>query len=419
MTDSLNGVLTTLEIPQASELLTPHWQESLACLPDGPPRFLTRASIMGICCYGRLGAEAASLLCETAETIRESPALLRLAWHCARLVYEHLDYGADGMRQWPDLDHVLPERSGLFYLLIALDMIPRTRERHRELGVPEEITRANCTNLCVHAERHKFAMGRWGTQQRLLYWLRNHTTGELFRLGRFQYMIKPFRGQLCAYRHRGTGAIVALANNGVTYSQEGWMLRGEHAWAASFHEDDECVTGNPVSPLGHAVPEQARLDKREWQLALRTGDPVIEMHIPAGGGMTPERCIESMRMATEFFPRYFPERSFKGFCCTSWVFNPRFSTILAPDANIRLFEQEVYLHPVPSGRRDGLYFIFGTDDVDPATAARDTSIRRIMLEEIEAGRPLMTGGMFVLTEDLEHFGERFYRRHCPFEESLT
>ena len=419
MTDRLHEVLATLGIPQASELLAPHWQESLACLPDGPPRFLTRTSIMEICCYGGLGTEAAALLCETAETIRENPAFLRLAWHCSRLVYEHLDYGADGMRQWPDLDHVLSERSGLFYLLIALDMIPRTRERHRELGVPEEITRANCTNLCVHAERHKLATGRWGTQQRLLYWLRYHTTGELFRLGRFQYMIKPFRGQLSAYRHRGTGAVVALASDGVTYSQEGWMLRGEDTWAASFHEGDECVTGNPVSPLGHATQEEVRLDKREWQLALRTGDPVIEMHIPSGGGMTPERCIESMRMATEFFPRHFPERAFKGFCCTSWVFNPRFGTLLAPDANIRLFEQEVYLHPVPSGRRDGLYFIFGTDDVDPATAARDTSIRRVMLAEIEAGRPLMTGGMFVLTEDLERFGEQFYREHFPFEESLT
>ena len=135
--------------------------------------------------------------------------------------------------------------------------------------------------------------------------------------------------------------------------------------------------------------------------------------------MTPGRCIESMRLAIEFFSRHFPERSFKGFCCTSWVFNPRFSTLLAPDANIRLFEQEVYLHPVPSGRREGLSFIFGTDDVDPATAARDTSIRRVLVEEIEAGRPLMIGGMFILTEDLDRFGQQFYRKHLPFEKPQT
>jgi len=402
--------MVALGISQVSELLAPHWQESMASLRDEPPRFLSRTGIQEICRYSGLSAEAESLLCETAETVRENPALLRLAWHCSRLAFEHLDYGADELGQWPELDHVLPERSGLFYLLIALDMAPRTRARHQELGVAEEITRASCANLRVHAERHTLATGRWGTLPRLLFWLRYHTMGELFRLGRFQFMIRPFRGQLNAYRHRDTAAIVALANDGVRYSQEGWVLRGEDTWAASFHEDDGHITGNPVSPLGHATQEQVRLDRREWQLVLRTGDPLIEMHIPPGGGMTLERCIDSMHLATEFFPRHFPDRSFKGFCCTSWVFNPRFSTILAPDANIRLFEQEVYLHPVPSGRRDGLSFIFGTDDVDPATAARDTSIRRLMLEEIEAGRPLMTGGMFVLTEDLEHFGTQVYRR---------
>ena len=91
VTDSLHEVLVTLGIPQASEWLAPHWQESMTCLPDEPPRFLNCAHIAEICRYGGLSAEVESLLCKTAETVRENPALLRLAWHCSRLVYEHLD----------------------------------------------------------------------------------------------------------------------------------------------------------------------------------------------------------------------------------------------------------------------------------------------------------------------------------------
>ena len=129
--------------------------------------------------------------------------------------------------------------------------------------------------------------------------------------------------------------------------------------------------------------------------------------------MTPERTLESMRMAVEFFPGHFPDQPFRAVACTSWIFNPRFGTILAPDANLRRVAREVYLFPIPSSGRDGIFFLFGADEVDPATAPRDTSIRRALLEEMDAGRPLLCGGMFILREDLEHFGTQHYRRHWP------
>jgi len=137
---------------------------------------------------------------------------------------------------------------------------------------------------------------------------------------------------------------------------------------------------------------------------------MLEMHIPPGGGMTPARCAESMRMALGFFPRHFPERTFKGFTCASWILNPRFGSILPPTANLRRFQSEVYLYPVPSGGRDGLYFIFGAGEIDPASAPRDTSIRRTLLDELAAGHPLLSGGMFMLTDDFRHFGTQYYRR---------
>jgi len=39
-----------------------------------------------------------------------------------------------------------------------------------------------------------------------------------------------------------------------------------------------------------------------------------------------------------------------------------------------------------------------------------------MLSEIEAGNPLLTGGMFLLLEDLPAFGQTFYRSNWPFGE---
>jgi hypothetical protein len=70
----------------------------------------------------------------------------------------------------------------------------------------------------------------------------------------------------------------------------------------------------------------------------------------------------------------------------------------------------------PRYGRDGVFFLFGADDVDPGAAPRDTSIRRALLEEMDAGRPLLSGGMFILREDLKHFGVRYYRRHWSLGE---
>ena len=49
-----------------------------------------------------------------------------------------------------------------------------------------------------------------------------------------------------------------------------------------------------------------------------------------------------------------------------------------------LWQQELYLHPIPSGDRSGLVFVFGKDDIDLNTAPRDTSLRRALLDHWQA-----------------------------------
>ncbi len=119
------------------------------------------------------------------------------------------------------------------------------------------------------------------------------------------------------------------------------------------------------------------LSHHEWEPALTPGDPILEVHIPAGGDMTVERCRASMRQALEFFPRYFPDKPFVGFACGSWILNPELDRIYRPDSNMVLWQR----------------------DVDPATAPRDTNLRRALLDHLDAGGRLLGGGMFLLLED--------------------
>lgn len=414
MERGLTNVLRALKLGSCVELFAPHWNESVQTLPpDGPP-YLVPDRIAENVAYAGLHADVFLPLKATAHRVRIDENLRLLSWHCRRLLFEHLDYSR--CREWPDLEHLMPGRTGLFYFLISLDMVPLTRARHAELGIPDAMTRINCENLNAHLDRYLAATGHYGTEQRLLMWLRNHTTGLLHRLGRFQYMRKPFRGALRAYRCRRTDRVVALAEPGLLCSPEGWLLNdlssdSPGTWTTGGGTpDDGQVCGHLVSPWGCILKQTASLDLSEWEPALSPEDFVLEIHIPPGGGMTPEASVASMLDAVAFFRAQFPEQPFRALSCLSWVFNPRFHEILPPDANIRRVEEEVYLFPIPSGRKNGLYFIFGQDDIDLATAPRDTSIRRTLIRELEQGQPLLAGGMFILTEDLPRFGTGRYRR---------
>jgi GNAT domain-containint protein len=156
-----------------------------------------------------------------------------------------------------------------------------------------------------------------------LYWLRNHTREDLYRRGRLDYMIKPFRGPLQAYRNQLTGAVVALALEGTAFDAEGFIAGAEQqaAWRATRADAVDRIRGSVISPLGHGVKTQVAPARNEWKLVLSPGYPILDTRIPSGGGMTRERCRESMQQALDFFPRYFPNAPFAGFAATAGSFS--------------------------------------------------------------------------------------------------
>jgi len=412
----LKEVLKELDVADSEELLAEHWVESEESFPSGLPRFLAAEAITESRTLGGLEAEADLELHEAARRIVSSPALLHLAWHCQRLLYEHLDYEPARISQWPVLSRTLGDLSGGFYLLIALEAVPRIRAVHAELGIPDPVSCDTCHHYLepVRMYREKYA-GHFGVQPRTLYWWRNHVQGDLYRLGRLEYMLKPFNGGLQAYRHRETGEVVALAADGKWFDPYGLATRSEseNAWETRFEERDGSVVGFPIAPHGQAENREISLPLGDWEPVLSPGDRIMEVHIPAGGNMTPERCRESMRQALDFFPRHFPDKPFVGFACYSWILNPQLAEIYRADANMVLWQRELYLFPVPSGNRSGLYFVFGEDDVDPNSGPRDTSMRRALLDHLAAGGGLITGGMFLLSEDFEQYGTQVYRGQWP------
>lgn len=70
---------------------------------------------------------------------------------------------------------------------------------------------------------------------------------------------------------------------------------------------------------------------------VKKGDPIIEMHIPAGGKLDPASVRDSVMRAKQFFAKYFPNYEYKCFCCHSWLLDDKLREILPDESNIICF----------------------------------------------------------------------------------
>lgn len=70
---------------------------------------------------------------------------------------------------------------------------------------------------------------------------------------------------------------------------------------------------------------------------IKKGDPVIEVHIPAGEKLDVEECLRSLDAAREFFPKYFPDYKWEHFTCHTWLLDSSLGELLSEGSNILAF----------------------------------------------------------------------------------
>jgi len=122
-----------------------------------------------------------------------------------------------------------------------------------------------------------------------------------------------------------------------------------------------------------------------------------------------DACGESLRRAVAFFPRHFPNRPFKAICCTSWFLDPTYQKLLSAQSNIARFQRECHLFPLNArGRRSGLERIFGPHVHDLASAPRNSGMRTAVLDHLEQGGALISGGCLLWPEYLVEWGTQVY-----------
>jgi len=157
------------------EAVTPFWDEAMAGMPDGPLPFLDPAAVIENRQWGGLEESLDASLLATAAYISADKALRCLAWYCYWRVFEA---GRDNLATVPALKTLPGDMGSLFYLLIGMAMVPRLREYHRTLRIPEEITRTTAGQIsCICGNYRRAHAGRPGVFINQLAWLRHIPAG--------------------------------------------------------------------------------------------------------------------------------------------------------------------------------------------------------------------------------------------------
>ena len=348
-----------------------------------------------------------------AARVRNTPAAALLFFHAKRTLF----FGKElkTICSWPDFRCFGTERQ-LFYLLLSCAVFAPARKSFRAAGLPEENLRLIGRKINASSWINKEAFGVPGYDRHAVYWLRHYVTLSVIPVGRFEFRHGSAQTYgIEVFRRRSDGAVLAVAG-GRPY---GFMADGsacppdapEAVSRGALIKTADFVIGHALDPETGKSLGVVRLPLPEWTPVIAPDTPILEWHIPGGGGMTPEVTRRSLAEGLEFFARYFPHLPCPAaIMCASWAFWRRYEE-LRPQANPALVMRECYEFGRPLRNYSGFYFIFGANTPEelPGEPRRDTSIRRVMLDVLKNEGALNTGGVFILREDLDKWGTAPYR----------
>ena len=372
------------------DVWTVQWEESYEALPGEPLPILDRTYVETQARAIGLDSDLRSALADGIALFSRQPALKRLLWH----VYFRLFVRkVTAYPRWPDLPDEFDEAAPLFYVYVFLIQAPKLLALHRQRKIDPAVTRATLQDLQLWMRDYQNQKGVVGLSSGQVSWLALHFEGSLFHLERLQFEFATFKYPYLAFRRRSDGCISAFSSpenplNGAEPPGEASVGGDQPHGVASFTMGDAPFTGYPINPLGRTMSTPALLSRKEWEVALKPGDPTIAVHIPATGPMDFETCGRSFLESRAFFARHFPEFHAKAYTCSSWLLDPQLEAYTNPSGNIGRFLGEWHLLPYPNPtEREALRRVFGVTErpENLATLSQRTSLQRDMVAFLRSG----------------------------------
>ncbi|MBR4863338.1 MAG: hypothetical protein IKU07_02075 [Oscillospiraceae bacterium] len=307
----------------------------------------------------------------------------------------------------------LPEPDGtpaldMLPLMIELPMADRgIREFIRRGYTPEEAEKAMVSvfrgDIAVNVRRH----GRPGLDKTYFNWITLFLYAVIFPCCGFRMNLSTAGRFFYVLKHKESGEVAVLLHDrdihrsGEILGSAG-LTDEEGSFHVTFTETETEYTGYPTDKQGLIANCLTHYPKDQWELAVKPGDNMIALHLPAGMKLSREITRQAVREAFRHAEKYYPDYAPKAIHCGSWILNPQLAEPLGENSNIMAFASVFHLHPTKCAGKSVFNFVFKSSvNPDLATLPEDTRLQRWLKAKYLAGGYHRNFGGFILPHEVD------------------
>jgi len=138
------------------------------------------------------------------------------------------------------------------------------------------------------------------------------------------------------------------------------------------------------------TPRQAgchlfRLGELEYEIKHINKEMVIAIHIPSDASFSPSHVDASIKIAIQFFTKYYPELSSCEYRCHSWLLDPMLKVMLSEKSNILSFQNRFEIYDIGEVSTEFIEWLFNMKTKDYQSLPENTTLQRKVKKHILNG----------------------------------
>ena len=245
--------------------------------------------------------------------------------------------------------------------------------------------------------------GQPGISKSYFRWLTNYATASIFTVGGLIFNFRELPNYVVVLQHAETGKREILLKNRV-FNASGMPIEStgqnlpQDAFSAAFAETEDAYYGHPVRGI-RCVRALTSYPKTEWSLAIKSGDPVLGVHIPKGADISVPAARRAFSEALTLIRERYPEKHIKALTCNSWLLDPALDTLLPETSKIRAFASLFERFPNKSGGDAPFSFVFDRK-MPPEEMPENTTLERALKQYYLDGKFIYFFSGIYLPEDM-------------------
>lgn len=339
--------------------------------------------------------EQYSVLFDYGKMLSENDELIEIARNYYKMIFEDKEASVDAAK----LSENDGLEQGMLFAMVYLARCELFGEALEKDGIPKEFANHGIWHYKNLFERNKSCFGSYGFCGMYRNGMIQYVKPKTFTLGRLSFEMNVFHGPYEVYKHKESGKLIPVAAASLHYLENGKQAPKDETeyFETELFDEGDTIEGYTFNKDGTLNFNRIILNKNEYENVLKNGDNVISVHIPGNDKMTPESVDESFNRAKEFFGKYYADKNFKAFVCSSWLLDTGLKEFLKPESNILKFQNKFTI-ALSFVNTFALYWnIFGIENFIPYNELEPKNgFQQKILDFIKNGGYLYSGNGFIM-----------------------